>query len=415
MKKILAVLLVVFILSAVFATMAAPTYAATDDGIMRIREAKLAAEIEGTKIPPTAFSDQGADGKNENVRLTKSRAGIPSGQMFRVTRTTASPDADNALRRLCTIYTDRASSVNAEAYMYYIELPEDLSDPVIEIAWNVYDGKTEESKNGHIYNGTAYILAEGSKTWMPVSISNRCSNLPEGFKGFILLKPEECVDIGTSFNENWQLATTHIYLHDLRNQTAIVSRPFIVEKIGDMGFACRVGDGEDILDLFTGEKLTAEQAVYKLKTGDVLYSLPEETVSLNVEAPDLSYLPTKLDVKWQAYDGAASYTARLFRLENTVDGKTYVLEQEFEATEASATFKTLVENARYSVLVYAINADGKEIAISESLSVYAGRGANFDKVDEPATPIVPIIIITAAVLLVIVAVVVVIIVLKKKK
>ncbi len=415
MKRILAVLISIIITLSVAAT-AVPAFAASaDDGIMVIREAKLAAEIEGNKIPSAAFSDQGADGKNENVRLTKSRVGISTSQMFRVTRTTADTDADNSLRRLCSIYTERATSIKAEAYMYYLELPEDLDSPVIEIAWNLYDGKTEESKNGHIYNGTAYILAEGSKFWTPISISNRYSELPEGFKGYILLKPSECSEIGTAFNENWQIGTTHIYLHDLRNQTVVVSRPFIVEKLGNMGFAARVNGGEDILDLFSGEKLTAEQAVYKLKINDVLYSMPAETSTFNLSAPDLTYLPTKLDLSWDAYNGAASYSVRLFRMENSTNGKSYVYEQEATATETAATFRELTENARYLLQVYALDANGKEIAISESLSVYASRGVNFDKADEPEFPLTLVIIIAAAVLVIVAIVVVIVIVSKKKK
>ena len=115
MKRILTVLLSVMIVSLTVVSATVSAFAdAGNSEFMIIREAELNAEIDKNKIPVQAFSDQSEDGKNENTRLTKSAVGITSSQMFRVTRTTADTKADNSLRRMATIYTNRKSATNAE-------------------------------------------------------------------------------------------------------------------------------------------------------------------------------------------------------------------------------------------------------------------------------------------------------------
>lgn len=415
MKRVSTVLLALIITMLTVLSVSVQTFASETEEFMIIREAELGGEIVKNKIPTTAFSDQGPDGKNENTRLTKSAIGISDSQMFRVTRTTADTKADNSLRRMATIYTDRKSATNAEGYMYYIELPDELDDPIVEISWNLYDGESEEQKNGHIYNGTVYALAEGSKTWTPTSISDRYFELPTGFKGFLLFKPTECSEIGTSFDKDWQLLTTHVYVHELKNQTVLISRPFMVERIGNMSFAGHVGgDTTTIKDLFSGETLTAEEAVYKMNVGDVLYGLPQKTAELGAEAPDLTYLPTKVDVNWNAIDGAASYSARLFLMKTGTGGKTYTYEKEIVTDKTTARFESLTENARYYVVVYALDANGKEIGNSDYVDVYALRGINWDKPDKAEFPTTLVIIIAAAVLVVIMVIVLIIVLSKKK-
>ena len=202
----------------------------------------------------------------------------------------------------------------------------------------------------------------------------------------------------------------------MRNQTVLISRPFMVEKIGNMSFAAHIsGDNTAIKDLFTGEELTAEQAVYKMKTGDVLYSLPAATADIIADAPDRSYLPTKVDINWNAYEGAASYSARLFLMKNTSNGKTYAYEKEVATDKTTARFEALIENSRYYVVVYALDASGKEIGNSDYVDVYALRGINFDKPDKVEFPTTLVIIIAASVVVIIVVVVLIVVLTKKKK
>ena len=107
MKKALTLLLSLIVITATVLSVSVGASAAENEEFMIIREAELGGEIVKNKIPTTAFSDQSADGKNENTRLTKSAIGISDSQMFRVTRTTADTKADNSLRRMATIYTNR--------------------------------------------------------------------------------------------------------------------------------------------------------------------------------------------------------------------------------------------------------------------------------------------------------------------
>ncbi len=415
MKKLTAVLITLIICLSSVLSVSFISYAEEAEGFMTVRQATLNAEIKGNNIPKDAFWDQGADGKNENVRLTKSRVGISTAQMFRVTRTTAAQNSDNAQIRLATIYTDRKTSVNAEAYMYYMEIPEEISDPNVQYSWNIYDGDSTKQESGHIYNGTCYYLLEGSKSWVPTKISDLWFSLPTGFKGYVMFKPAEFNTVGSQFNKSWQLETTHIYMPNLNNQTVMVSAPFIVENPEQLSFAAYIGeDKSKLCDLFSGDTVDPADAVYKMTVGETVYTLPSGSAELDVKADDLTYLPAKVDIQWNAYDGAAAYSARLFKM-NAGASKSYVFEKEETITDNKVTFKDLTENQRYTVIIYALDSNGKEMAISESFSIYAARGINFDKADAPAVSTTLIIIIAAAVLVIIAVVVIIIAVSKKKK
>lgn len=429
MKKIVKVIICAFtvllLLTSVSLTaFASQTASAVVDSFMQVKQAELKVKIEGSSIPKEAFSDQGADGKNSNTRLAKSKVGITDAKMFEVTRTTAGPAADNSERRLATIYTDRKSATNAEAYMYYIELPETLKNPSVEVAWNFFQGNSDEQRNGHIYTGTMYVLEVGGKSWAPVAIDKRLSTLPTGFKGYIMFNPKECmvydnVEVGKLFDKTWQLGTTHIYVHDLNNETVTVSAPFMVSDFKKMSSAVYVdGDKSAVKDIFTGKTLTNAEAI-KPQVGDVLYALPKSNGNVGIAQPDASYLPTKTEITWNTALNVSKDYACLFEVRNGFYGEEFALVKEVETTESKATFEALTVDAEYIVVVYSCDDNGDIIGISESFSLVAKQGENWNKTDgnkdSAGVNITLIIIIVAAVVVVAVVVLLIVLLSKKKK
>lgn len=422
-KILTAVLIFVLILAMTIPASASTPQSAVIGSFMEVKQAELQEKIDGTTIPSTSFSDQGADGKNSNTRLAKSKVGISDLKMFEVTRTTADTKADNSKRRLATIYTDRKSTIGAEAYMYYIELPETLENPIIEIAWNLYQGNSDAQKNGHIYTGTMYVLEVGGTSWAPVKIEGRMSALPTGFKGYVMLNPKECMkdgdtEVGKNFDSTWQLLTTHIYVHNLNNETVTVSAPFIVSNFKKMSSAVYInGDKSAVKDIFTGEALTNIQAV-KPNVGDVLYTLPQNNGNRGIAQPDASYLPAKTEITWNQALNEQNYFACLFEVRDGFYGEEFVLVKEVETTAPSATFEEFTVDTEYIVVVYSTDSNGDIIGISEAFSFVAKQGENFGKSDEGkegGMNITLIIIIVAAVVVVAVAVLLIVLLSKKKK
>lgn len=427
MKKIINIIICALTVLMLISSVSLSAFASTPESapissFMKVKQADLKVKIEGSTIPKESFSDQGADGKNTNTRLAKSKVGITGERMFEVTRTTADPTADNSKRRLATIYTDRKSATGAEAYMYYIELPETLKNPTVELAWNFFQGNSDEQKNGHIYTGTMYVLEVGSKSWAPVAIDKRLSTLPTGFKGYIMYNPKECmvydnVEVGKLFDRTWQLGTTHIYVHNLNNETVTVSAPFMVSDFRKMSSAVYLNDDKSaVKDIFTGKTLTNAEAV-KPQVGDVLHTLPQNNGNCGISQPDASYLPTKTEITWNPTVNASKYFACLFEVRDGFYGEEFALIKEVEAAEAKATFEALTVDSEYIVVVYSCNDNSDVIGISESFSFVAKQGENWNKEanDASAGSSLTLIIIIAAAVLVVAVVVVLVIVLSKKK
>lgn len=428
MKKTIKIIICALTIAVLIASVSLSAFASSPestviDSFMQVKQAELKVKIEGSSIPKEAFSDQGSDGKNSNTRLAKSKVGITDDRMFEVTRTTADPTADNSKRRLATIYTDRQSATGADAYMYYIELPDTLQNPIVELAWNFFQGNSDEQRNGHIYTGTMYVLESGSKSWAPVAIDKRLSTLPTGFKGYIMYNPKECmvydnVEVGKLFDKTWQLGTTHIYVHNLNNETVTVSAPFMVSDFQKMSSAVYLnGDKSAVKDIFTGETLTNIQAV-KPVVGDVLHTLPQNNGNFGIAQPDASYLPTKTEITWnqELYDN--KYFACLFEVRDGFYGEEFALVKEVETNKPSATFEALTVDSDYIVVVYTCNENGDVIGISESFSFVAKQGENWNNESNDASDgsnLTLIIIIVAAVLVVAVILVLVILLSKKKK
>ena len=84
-KILTAVLIFVLILAMTIPAAASTPQSAVIGSFMEVKQAELQEKIDGTTIPSTSFSDQGADGKNSNTRLAKSKVGISDLKMFEVT------------------------------------------------------------------------------------------------------------------------------------------------------------------------------------------------------------------------------------------------------------------------------------------------------------------------------------------
>lgn len=427
MKKIFTIFISLFILIFTISTNIIPAFAdaAVDYGnnsFSRIRQATLADEVNFGQedISADAFWDQGPDKKNEYTRLVKSTIGISDEPMFKVRRTTAQQTASNAEIRVATLYTQRKTSINAEALMYYMEIPDDIINPTVQFSWNMYSPNSIEQKSGHIYQGTCYYLLRGTTSWVQTQIKDLWFNLPTGFQGYIMF---ETKDLDAGYADDWQLETTHIYIPNLMDQAIVIAAPFIVEDLGILNHAAYINaETKAVRDIFTGKELSKEEAVIPMKTGDILYEIPKSTAKLGVSAPDQSYLPEKLDITWNAFNGASKYSVRLFKMTNTESGKVFIYEKEQVTDQLKVTFEDLQANNRYYVIVYVLDSNGDEIAVSENLNIFAVKGVNFNNTDTPNEPdkengldTTVIIIIAVSVAAVIAVVIVVVVLLNKKK
>lgn len=412
MKKLIAILCAVMLLSSLFCTaaFAEETVDYGNASFSRIRQATLDATVEkGKNIPAAAFWDQSEDKQNGNTRLTNSTVGISDHPMFRVTRSTGAKTDDNSVIRVASLYTDRESSINAEALMYYLEIPEEITTPTVQFSWNMYDS-SGEYKNGHIYNGSCAYLEEGSKRWVKSKIEGYWFSLPAGFSGYVRF---ETADIDNAYADDWQLITTHIYMPNLNNNTILMSAPFIVEDLGDIGHAAYINDETAaVRDLFSGETLSREQATVTLSVGETLDEMPEATTDLALKLVDEAELSKlKAEFEWDAYEGAAGYSLRLFKKTNSADGIVYEYVSEVKADSAKAAVEDLEDNARYAVSVSALSEDGTELAVYEYVNIHAVAGSAAQGGLSPTL----IIVIAVAAVAVIAVVVVIILVSKKKK
>lgn len=162
----------------------------------------------------------------------------------------------------------------------------------------------------------------------------------------------------------------------------------------------------------------------KLKIGDLITKLPGATFNEEVTITDSTNIENgEFSISWKGYENAASYSVKVFFNINYMDKKAalnYLYEAEIETDANSVTLSGLQKERRYTVVVYAFDTEGNEIAVYERLHVFTYPKP---EVEEPDVPSVAglsdnmILIIAASVVgaLILVAVIVLIVVLKKTK
>lgn len=169
----------------------------------------------------------------------------------------------------------------------------------------------------------------------------------------------------------------------------------------------------------------AEEQERKLKIGDLITELPDCTYNEYVNITDDTGIEFgEFSIAWKEFDGAASYSVKVFFNINYMNSKAalnFIYEDEIKTETNSAMISGLQTQRRYTVVVYALDAEGNEIAVYDSLHAFTYPKAEIEDIIEDDSgkglSDTYILIIAAGVvgLLVLVAVIVLIIVLKKPK
>ena len=112
----------------------------------------------------------------------------------------------------------------------------------------------------------------------------------------------------------------------------------------------------------------------RMKRGDLILELPEATTDKKVTLGDLSKVEYgEFTLSWEPYEGAASYSVRvLFNINYmTKDrGLNFIYEEEFKTDKTEAKIEGLEYQRRYTILVYALDSEGNDIAVYDREHIF---------------------------------------------
>lgn len=118
----------------------------------------------------------------------------------------------------------------------------------------------------------------------------------------------------------------------------------------------------------------AEEKQNKLKIGDLLTKMPTTTYKEAVEiTEDANIENGEFTISWKPYENAESYSVKAFFNINYMGKKAalnYLYEAEFLSDTNSVNITGLQSHRRYTIMVYALNEAGEEIAVYDSLHAF---------------------------------------------
>ena len=119
---------------------------------------------------------------------------------------------------------------------------------------------------------------------------------------------------------------------------------------------------------------TATEHKRKMKIGDLITNLPNCTYSEETKITDNSNIENgEFSLSWKPFEGASSYSVRAFFNINYMDKKAalnFLYEAEFTTDTPSVTVNGLQRERRYTIVVYAFDTEGNEIAVYDRLPVF---------------------------------------------
>ena len=178
-----------------------------------------------------------------------------------------------------------------------------------------------------------------------------------------------------------------------------------------------------LISVFVGS-VHAEEQQKKLKIGDLITKLPAATFNELVTVTDDKNIENgEFSVAWKEYESAAAYSVKALFNINYMDKKAalnFLYEAEFNSETNSVTISGLQKERRYTVVVYALDSEGNEIAVYDSLPIFTYPKSEIENLEEETEDGISnnmILIIAAFVMgvLILIAVMVLILVLKKTK
>lgn len=360
-----------------------------------------------------------------------------------------------------TMKTSAEKNAGATGVMVYVKAPAD-TETAIRFSWNFTNVKDQRTTGAFNYSGNAYIMGKDDTEWTYVNIEKYYVSLPAGFEGYVryelkkihtVYSFDEDGKIRWVINENgerkiasdgdhyyldkdWGLFNVYCTMSGVtKGKTAYVSTPIMVDEIDETSTTPRATfhNGEKFArDIFSGAVLKRIDLDKPIAVGDTIKKMPDPTTDLKAKVSDKQRLGEgKAVISWEAFEGADRYVVRVFKNLSGATGLVYNCVAIYEVDEGTSVEITgLAANTRYSVVVYALDADGNEIATYDYVTVStvgAKAPDNDDKADNTDTdtdeesdgiPLWVWIVIGAAggaLLLAAVVVVVIVLVVKKRK
>ncbi len=123
----------------------------------------------------------------------------------------------------------------------------------------------------------------------------------------------------------------------------------------------------------------------RMRRGDLLTELPEATTDKTVTIGDLSRVEHgEFTLSWEPYEGAASYSVRVLFNINYMSGDkglNFIYEEEFKTDKTEARVEGLEYLRRYTILVYALDSEGKDIALYDREHIFTFPVTEWDNIE----------------------------------
>lgn len=339
-----------------------------------MKTTKLAESVHnGQPISTKAFSDWDADSPTcTNAKAIDSAIGLTKHPSFSLTRKTGSIAENSDI--LASFNFDSKTNSGAESVLFYVKMPSDSPTKLTKLLFNFTDpdGRTVVA---FIYSGMCLLMEKGSDTWTSAPIDSYYFDLPAGFEGYIRFDYSSLYSpSGKTITSDYSITTAHIYIPETSGSEIVLGLPLLVTENNNSGTAVYLnGDTNAARDIFTGAVLKKEDVIKKVNIGDTIETLPDYT-TLDYEIHTIEesdYSDSSLHISWDAYPGAASYRAELYKkTSNSVTYElNYILLKREDTKAAEITFDGLEENVQYAVLVTALDSAGDPIAIYDYANV----------------------------------------------
>lgn len=285
--------------------------------------------------------------------------------------------------------TPTNGGTNRTAYLNYnVELTKPTAGPMIylknplnkeikiRMACEFTNGEMVTGAN--LRTGKYYILTEGATEWESKSAETFVITIPAGFAGYLRFDNKEFVAVkyinGSNkyLNNKWWLRATYITFEGLSVGESVYFNTFVVEEFNERSntpTAVFFEGDTAARDFFTGEIRTKSQLIKALEIGDSLGSLPTATTEAVVLVTDkTALLDCRLALKWDPTPNAAKYVVRVFHNRTSQVGTVFDVDYIKESTTTETVIEPLKPGKRYSVVVYAYDDMGEEIAVYEYIN-----------------------------------------------
>ena len=178
--------------------------------------------------------------------------------------------------------------------------------------------------------------------------------------------------------------------------------------------------------------ITAGAESSRIYEGEILQQIPSATTDKKAVVTDASKIyEGEFKMTWEEYEGASGYAVRVFFNINYMNKKkllNFIYDQEIKTDKNEVTVSGLQYGRRYTVVVYALDDKGKDIAIYDRIRVFTYPNYEFEEDPDNAADVnsdgkilgltvtqLIIVVASVATLVVVVTIMIILIMLRKPK